>query len=531
MPVSIVSNAAASYAQRAMQVRNDNIIISTQKLTSGQRVFSVDEDPAALAVGSGLKIENAALNSARLNVASGVSMLQVADGALGQMNNVLVRMQTLATQAASGHLADSERVIINGEFLALRTEIDRLAADTEFNGVAMLAGTTGYNLEGAHAFSVDGVSNLTFDPTAFLTDGVVRYSYDSATEQLTLSRIDGGSVSTQIVDLTALLDAVAGVGQNMSAGESLTVTFSGVGASLTLGPAFDRGADILPTVTDNSGVDVAFGTPPVWVPATTGLTLSGVNGNGTTGGLQGLGSAYNAATGDVTLAVDTDGTAVVLGGVAGLRYSVNGGAFGAGGAASANLVTGAAAYVDVQVSDGSGGWMGVGRMTMGAVTTAGTTDGTLVLSLGQGVVGADLQGTPGGTTLTYKVGTGILAGQDTIAVTIPAVTVGGLGLASTEVNTKVNANNAIDSIKAALNVLNSARATVGAQQSRLEAVGSNLGVIIENNTSAASALLDTDASEELTNIATDQAMLQLGISMLSRANQLPDLILQLLRNS
>lgn len=530
MPVSIVSNAAATYAQRAMQAQNASVIASTQRLTSGQRVFSVDQDPAALAVGTGLKIQNAALNSAMLNVSSGASMLQIADGALGQIGNVLTRMQTLANQSSSGHLSDGDRAVVNQEFLALKDEVNRLSGSTQFNGVAMLTGKTAFDMQGAASYATDGVTSIKLDPAKFATSGVIRYSYDSTTESMTVSRVDGSSTQSQTLDLTALLDAVGGANHNLTGNQTLPITFASLGVTLTLGSAFDRTADILPAVTDNSGADVSFSAAPTFAPTTTNMGVSAVVGDGNgSGGLVNLGGAYSAASGALTLDVNTDGTAVTLAGVTGLRYSVNGGAYGASGAATGDLV-GTGTTVDIQVSDGNGGWQTLGRVTLNDVTTAGTTSGTLVVPVGQGLVEGQANATPDGITLKYQVGTGVVAGQDSIEVTIPSVTADGLGLTNLDVMSQPAADMAIEQLQRALDTLNSARAQVGAQQSRLEAVGNNLGVVVENNTQAQSALLDTDASKELTNLATNQAMLQLSIGMLSKVNQLPDMLLQLLRN-
>lgn len=522
MPVSIVSNLSSQFAQNAIQLRNDNVTNSTQRLSSGKRVFASSEDAAALAVSSSLRIENAALANAQINAAGGVSMLQIADGSLSQIGDIAIRMKTLAIQASTGNYGPTERAALDQEFQALKGEIDRISGDTEFNGVRMLAGRPAFTLAGAHDYSADGVVGLNLGQSNLTADATFRYSYDSSTEQFTLTQIDGGTATSQVIDITALLDNVAGTSQNLGAGRTLPLSFNGLGVTLTLGSAFDRGADILPTVTDGTGSDISL-TTPTFVPATTNLSGEAV------AALQALGAPYAASSGDIVFDVQTDGTAVTLAGVPGLRFDVNSGGVGADGAASADLV-GAATLVDVYITTASGQEL-LGRLNLGAVATTGPTDGTLTVPLGQGIVGATYDGLTGDTELTYKIGTGIVAGQDLLTVNVAAVRVDALGLTSVNVLDQFSADNAITVMSTVLTTINQVRAQLGAQQARLEFVGRNIATVTENNEGARSALIDVDVPAEITNLTNDQAMLEVGVSMLSQANRMPQLLLDLLRQA
>lgn len=524
MPVSIVSNLASNYAQSSMRVRTENVSVSTQKLASGQRVFSAGEDAAALAVGTGLKIENAAFTKAQINAANGVSMLQVADGTLGKLQDILVRMKSLATQSSSGHYADGDRILADSEFQSLKAEVDRLSADTEFNGVFMLAGQQNFTLDEAHTISADGISEIEFDG-APNSDATYRYSYDSTTEQMTMTRISGGTATSQTIDMTTLIDGVGGSGNNLTGGSTVTAYFHSLGVNVTINSTFDRAADILPTITDNSGADIAL-TTAAYVPATTNVSLEGIDG------IQALpGANYSAVNGDLTLDLDTNGTTVLLTGVAGLRFAVNGGAVGASGAASTNLV-GATTYVDVYVDTVTApGYERIGRITTAGIATSGTTDGQVVISLGQGMIGADYTGQTADLSLSYLVGSGVTNGQDLIDVTVPATSSAALGIDNSELTTLGFADQAITDLLTAMDTVNQARARIGAQQSRLEQAAQGIGIRIEGNEAARSALLDVDASAEISKLATDQAMLEVGVSMLSQANRMPQIMLELLRNA
>jgi flagellin len=521
MPVSIVSNLASQYSQQAIQARNLGVLNSTQKLTSGQRVYSAAEDAAALAVGSGLKIENATLAKARLNATSGISMLQVTDGALGQLQDIIVRMKTLATQASSGQNGAQERAAIGLEFGALKQEINRISSDTEFNGVAMLTGAPRYVMSQADSLMPEGIRAQIDPEVVGEHDATYRLSYDSTTETMTVTRIEGGAATSQSIDLTALLDGAAGVGQNMTGAEQVEARFQSVGLKVTLNAMFDRTLDKLPVVTDSTPADITVDAP-AFVPATTGVTYEALEGMAL------LTVPYNAATGDLNVTFASLGGALSLNGVAGLRMSVDGGAVGASGAGTGNLV--GADYVDFYV-DTASGFERIGRLTTGAGGFSTTADsaGTMMIPLGQGLTGAEYQDNFAARSLTYAVGTGVIQGQDLLVVDIPAVTTEALGIDVLEVNTQFAADATITALTMALDRVTAARSLVGAQQARLEQVAGSIAVRTENNELARSALLDVDVADEITELTSNQAMLEVGVSMLSQTNRLPQILLQMLR--
>lgn len=527
MPVSIVASASANYAQVGVRVRSDLLSVNTQKLTSGLRVFSAQEDAAALAIGTGLRIENAALKTAMLNATSGVSMLQIADGALGQIGDMITRMQVLAGQASSGHLDAGARAIVQTEFASLQSEVDRVARGTEFNDIKMLAGSKAFNVTAAADYSLDGiVSPPRFDQTIVTGSQLFRYSYNATTEALTVARVDGGASSSQTIDLSALLDSAAGAGQNLSTGQLLDVSFASMGVTLTLNSTFDRTVALAPTNTLAAGASISMvnGTltlPPNNQPLTAVTALGGLT------------SGYNVNSGVLTLPLTTDATVVRLGSVPGISYRVNAGVQGASGAASDDLVGASNTvqiYADVP-SPGTGTVL-VGTWTTGAVSTlGGTTSGSIQLGVGDGMIAATYTNDNAATRLTYKVGTGIVSGQDTVVLDLPATTTSALGINLLNVSTQTGANTAVDALKVAVDRLNEARSAVGAQQLRLEQVGRNLGVVTENNEAARSALLDVDVANEITDYTTNQTMLQASLGMLQKANQFPQFLLELLRNS
>jgi flagellin len=521
MVVSIVANSSARTAQDAINVRNQRMALSSQQLASGQRVFSAAQDPAALAVGTTLKLENIGLRTAALNAVAGSSMLQIADGALGQISDILIRLRTLATQASSGQLGDTERALLENEFTQMRSELDRIARTAEFNGVRMLTGSNEIVPDYA-ALATNGITSMRFDDTLVTADRAYRYSYDATNETLTMERVDAVAAASQTFDITGLLDTVAGLGQNLGAGQSIEVSFAQLGVTMTLGSGFVRGTPIVSSGTSSPAVGTTVTTPTFSFP-TTSLTALGVNG------IQTLGAEYAAATGVLTLPLVSDGTAVTLPAIPNLAYAINGGPIGTVGAISGDLVSVGASYVDVHVAVAGGGTERIGRLSFASLATTLAGTGSITLEVGKGLLGADVTGLTTSRLLTYKVGNGVAVGQDLVNVRIAPVTSIALGLDPLTVTTVLAANSAITALDAAQVQLNSIRANVGAQQARMEYIANNIDVVIENNESSRSALLDVDASQAISDLTTETTMLQVAITMLSQANQMGDRLLELLR--
>ncbi len=114
-----------------------------EKLASGMRINRAGDDAAGLAISEGLKSDIRALDQASRNAADGISLVQVAEGALDEVSNILLRMRELAEQAATETLGDSERQYLDSEYQELIEEIDRISATAEFNGIKLLDGTAG----------------------------------------------------------------------------------------------------------------------------------------------------------------------------------------------------------------------------------------------------------------------------------------------------------------------------------------------------------------------------------------------------
>src|SRR6218665_2612826 len=127
MGITFNTNVSALTAQRYLGSAGDAAASSLSKLSSGSRVPTAKDDAAGLAIGTKLKAEVAGLQQAGNNASQAISLLQIADGALSTSSDILQRMKSLAVQSSSGQLSDSDRSLLNQEFLNLRSEIDRIA--------------------------------------------------------------------------------------------------------------------------------------------------------------------------------------------------------------------------------------------------------------------------------------------------------------------------------------------------------------------------------------------------------------------
>jgi flagellin-like hook-associated protein FlgL len=141
MSLTASFNVAASVANRQLARSDAELTSSLAKLSAGSRVVSARDDAASLAIGARLNVDAQALKQAAINSGQAASMVQIAEGAMGRIGDILVRMKSLSIQAVSGQISNAERAMIDTEYGQLRDEIDRIAGDTEFNGKQLVAYT------------------------------------------------------------------------------------------------------------------------------------------------------------------------------------------------------------------------------------------------------------------------------------------------------------------------------------------------------------------------------------------------------
>ena len=139
--LSIQTNIAALSAQNSLTSTNNSLQTSMARLSSGFRINRAADDAAGLAISEKMQAQIGGLNQAVRNANDGASMIQTAEGALDQVQNMMVRMRNLAVQAASDTNGPTERDDINVEIQQLKSEIDNISLRTTFNGLGLLNGS------------------------------------------------------------------------------------------------------------------------------------------------------------------------------------------------------------------------------------------------------------------------------------------------------------------------------------------------------------------------------------------------------
>lgn len=295
MALNVISNFAANVAHRHLEQTDMQMTDSLSKLSAGTRVLSAKDDAASMAIGSRLAAEVNALKQAKVNSGQGVSMLQVADGAMARAHDILLRMKTLAVQAGSGQLSATERGMLNTEYQQLVSEIDRLAQDTEFNGVSLVDGAINLNMGSATAFGVgQGVSAITMRGD-FNTGSNGTMSYNSSSQSFTFSQ--GGS------SYTGSMASDTNDGSTMSNGTVVTLTTGGsdtnkidvaINTAFTVNAAHSTGTVALSgTAQASFTYKVGTGTSPTADEIT--VSISGISA-----------TALGLATTDITSATNAD---------------------------------------------------------------------------------------------------------------------------------------------------------------------------------------------------------------------------------
>lgn len=145
--ISVRTNISSLVAQSNLAQNNQKLSSSLSRLSSGLRVQNAADDAAGLAISEDFKANIRSLGQAKRNANDGVSLAQVADGALKEAGSLLVRMRELAVQARNGTINDDQRGFLNNEFQALRSELDRIVNTTEFNGIRLLNGEQASGIE------------------------------------------------------------------------------------------------------------------------------------------------------------------------------------------------------------------------------------------------------------------------------------------------------------------------------------------------------------------------------------------------
>ncbi len=211
MPLRIGSNIPSLTAQRYLDKSQREINTSYKALASGSRISSPENDAAGFAISEILRAQVASLGQARRNSESAQAMIQTAEGALNEQNNILIRMRELAVNAASDTIGEKERGYVNDEFSQLLAEFDRIAHSTQFGSKKLLAGSSE-----EYTFQV-GVDKGPANEIKFKFDSDTRAS---AVGIDGLDVLDKGDARDALSSIDDAIDKVAGARAKLGAAQS-----------------------------------------------------------------------------------------------------------------------------------------------------------------------------------------------------------------------------------------------------------------------------------------------------------------------
>ncbi|MCI9057801.1 MAG: flagellin [Oscillospiraceae bacterium] len=576
----IQHNIMAMNAYRNYNNNSAALSKNLEKLSSGYKINRAGDDAAGLAISEKMRAQITGLNAASKNVKDGISLVKTAEGAMQEVQDMLNRMDYLATQSANGTYQDEvDRENLQKEVDALKTEINRIADSANFNGIKLMDGsldtslkTTG-NKDVAVEVMADG--QLGKEPQA----GV--YSIDLSGTVISQAGDDDAEIKLeafgQVTDTVSIKNGMS----DEQVAEALAKQWNtdhkdsfeadyGTGFKIT---AEAQGSKLVFTMSQAPS--------KAWTAADTQATLTFTYAN-----------AHNNNAQQVTLtqekeAIDSTTTRMYAQAKFDLASIVKDGAtltigddtyvFAVGSNSKYKDLDNVVDLTDMTAASDDLARVAANRLSTLAqsntrfkVGSANNEDGTINITEKEGGVdysknnlaGADGKGTtrvdanagvdptPGdadataadwsGLVMTGNVNSGAMGSALTLQigdtsdsfnqmkVAIGDMHTTGMGIDGVDISSQTGAQAAVQTIKDAINYVSGIRGDLGATQNRLEHTANNLSVMAENIQDAESTIRDTDVAEEMMSYVKNNILVQSAQAMLAQANQVPQGVLQLL---
>nr|WP_028585506.1 flagellin [Desulfogranum mediterraneum] len=500
MALTINTNVGSLNAQRNLEKSQLDLNTSMQRLSSGLRINSAKDDAAGLAISDRMTAQIRGLNQAARNANDGISLAQTAEGAMQESTNILQRIRELSVQAANATNSAPDRAALQAEVNQLKTEMNRIAQSTTFNGLKVLDGTFV-----SQQFQVGPNANETigFSIQSMAADDLGRYFIDA--ENTTARQGTGSSVQA----------AATAPATNTIGGQDVTITGSKGPDTITIG-AGATAWDIANQVTssaDKTGVTAT---------ARSEASLSGLGASGVV--TLTIGSGGNTATVNASVTTtDLSELATVINdqsGTTGVTATVDAGTLNLVQPEGKDIVvadfTHSTALTAINVTGADGN---AEALTSGPPATS--TDSTRVAgviefsSQDSYTIASDANPTTGGSIVDAAADTTVISGFEEVT--------------AIDISNVLGATDALKIVDAALNKIDSQRADLGAIQNRFESTISNLKNVSENLTAARSRIRDADIAQETSEMTKANILQQAGVSILTQANQTPQLALSLLQ--
>jgi len=556
MTNSINTNIAAFSAQGNITRASDLAAANVARLSSGNAIIQASDNVAALAVGTSLATQVNVLKTAQGNAAQGTSLLQVADGALGQIQSILQTMQSVAQQAQSGSLTDTNRGFLDQEFQKLANEVDALAKGTQFNGVNLIDGsiaTGGSNNPLRDATIASKTTNAAATISGFTagTDiTAVRFNLDTTTANDTtfVGALSGGTFTvapaTTDANVYTIGYAINGSvysGSFSDGGSSIALdngkgtitfaitdgeTFSGASLQTEFTNAFagatafaiHKVATVL--ATDSGGNNIAGSA--ITATSTAGSLLDGFSGSNVT--------VSSALFNSTSLPSISNFSATGIGTGTVFSVVVNGTTYSTTGSVTSGpqLNESDLGADDSLVLYKKGVSTSNEKITLDLSGIGGSLRIDTAANVAQAVSALNSAFGSGGNQggLIFQLGTSSAAN---VTINIANSQSSALFAGATlDVKTAGDAATAATAVTTALNTITATRASVGALETQFNFASAALQNSVQNQDAARSQLLDVDITTESTAFATNQVKLQAGISVLAQANQQTQALLKLI---
>jgi len=260
----INTNMSALNTHRLLSANQVNTGRSVERLSSGLRINRAGDDAAGLSISEKMRGQIRGLNQASRNAQDTISLVQTAEGGLNETHAILQRMRELAVQAANDTNILVDRTAINDEVLALRTEIDRIAQDTEFNEIRLLNGTMGNELDigtSSTLLAVDNIGRVSVAGaqagTYGITSGAAGYLTMSAgTRTQTITNADGAQV-LNFSEFGISIETTSAYSADTALG-NIVVTLGAAGATFQIGA--NEGQSVSMFINDMSTVGLGIDT-------------------------------------------------------------------------------------------------------------------------------------------------------------------------------------------------------------------------------------------------------------------------------
>ncbi len=221
MAMTINTNVVSLNAQRNLSTSKSSLATSMERLSSGLRVNSAKDDAAGMAIASRMDAQIRGINVAIRNANDGISLAQTAEGALATITDALQRMRELAIQAQNGSNGTTDRANLNTEYLQLSDEITRIAAQTKFNGVAVVgagAGATVFQVGPNNADTLTVTTNIVTTVSGDLTTAAnASTAVDALDTALTTINTDRATYGAAMSRFSFAINNLQVTGENQSA--------------------------------------------------------------------------------------------------------------------------------------------------------------------------------------------------------------------------------------------------------------------------------------------------------------------------